>query len=328
MQNVSILMAVDPVIPAVGEIAGARFNVRVASFEGFVSFPLDDGFARSNESSKSHDHWPSFAHHDAYPNPSTAAASVGGSVFVVPGPKQLNVRALHFEISEIPDETEAAWNISEFNDSLRDWMRIFRSWIGQWTQLPQSDTSESSLGVTKFLMEKNGVTVPHFLDGTFPTLFVGYELASESMFSAAVRAASAGIEVAPELQMLARAHLGLMRRDYRGSIIDSCSAAEMSIIQWLTNTFTVRYDASTAKKLSDRLNGVAALFKVYFASNGSQVTFKEVFEQLARPRNKALHNGEKFSGDESDKAFKIAKRLISETAPMLMPKDVLAAISS
>lgn len=328
MENASILIAVNPSIPSVGEVAGMRFSVRIAGYEGYVSLPLNERRPQSNESFDSHDQWPSFAYHDGFPNPSTATASVRGSASIVSGPTQLNVGALHFEIEGVTGVSGSSWNASAFHASLQDWLRIFRSWIGQWTQLPQSETAQRIHGVTKFLFEENGVMVPHYFEGTLQTLFVGYELADESMFSTAIQAASSGFEVDEELQMLARAHLGLLRRDYRASIIDSCSAVEMSLIQWITKEFTHRYDAKTAKQLTKRLNGVAALFKIYFAAHGSKVTFEEVFEQLARPRNRALHNGEKFSEDDADRSFKMAKNLISETAQVLLPSDVLREISA
>lgn len=303
-------------------LAGRCFPVSVGRLSGFVLLPL----ANTDWKLQSEDrvNWPSFATHIGSPDPSAPRTHARGGVTVPPGISQLNVDALCFELAcddEVPEEFEVP---NPTVRTLSDWLTVFRSWIGLWTRIPQLEEVRRHHPFTIILHEQDGQVVANHFGGITETAYLGGLLVDEEMVVAAAAAASKGRSVPEDHRMIARAQRMLGIGDFRASIIDSCSAAEISLSHWIRKEFEHRYeDPKVASQLLSRTNGIANLFKIYFAAHGSNLTFQQIQNDLAGPRNQAVHEGFPSEQAKTQVALSIATALINELAPVPLPSDVL-----
>lgn len=308
-------------------LAGRRFPVSVGRQSGFVLLPL----ANTDRKLQSEDrvNWPSFAARIGPPDPNAQRAHVSGGVTVLPGISQLNVDALCFELTcddEVMEEFEAP---NPTVRALSDWLTVFRSWIAPWTRIPQLEEVRRNHPFTIILHERDGQVVPNYFDGLSETAYLGGRLVDEEMFAAAAAAASIGRGIPEDHRMIARAQRMLGMGDFRASIIDSCSAAEISLSHWIRKEFEHRYeDPKVASQLLSRTNGIANLFKIYFAAHDSNLAFQQIQRDLAWPRNQAVHEGIPSEQAKAQIALSIATALINELAPIPLPSYFLRLLET
>lgn len=284
---------------------------------GSVLLPQEG--ANLNYLSEDRRDWPRF-HTDAdYPDPLAPRAHASGGVSIPAAPTELNIDALCFQL-DIDDQTSD--NTMASRSTVREignWLATFRSWIGLWTQLPQTEEVRRLHPFTVILGEQDGGLVPDYFPGIAQTAYTTTRLVDETMFVAATAAASRGEDIPEDRTFLVRAQHMIGVNDFRASVIDSCTAAEIALSRWIKEEFEHRYDSTLARELLKDTRGVAALFKIYLAARGSELTFRQIREELAQPRNQAVHEGATIQQQVAEASHATSTQLINELAPIQYP---------
>jgi hypothetical protein len=127
--------------------------------------------------------------------------------------------------------------------------------------------------------------------------------------------------------VLRRSVVNLLAGDHRLCVIDACSASEIALGAALRAHLTAHGldDADTAQLL--RLgSGIGEAFPVYqqlVLAGPSTVSRGRVLDQLAHPRNRAVHAGEHPDETVARRALETARLLVQEAAPLPPPEEIL-----
>ena len=114
--------------------------------------------------------------------------------------------------------------------------------------------------------------------------------------------------------------------EYRLCVIDACSAAEIALGAALTVHLRAHGLADAEIEQLLRLgSGIAEAFPVYrqfVPAAQSAVSRNRVIDQLANPRNRAVHAGERPPEAVAKRALETAARLVGEAVPLPRPDDI------
>lgn len=139
----------------------------------------------------------------------------------------------------------------------------------------------------------------------------------------AFAAASRGIELPLEHQLIADARLYASQRQYRQAVISACSAAEVALAQ-SSRASLIRAGRTEAEahEIVRKVSGVVELFRLN-AGRGQLlgVSIGRVMNLLAAPRNEAVHGGEALDLDTAIKSIQTANELL-QVSPLKTPRSL------
>jgi hypothetical protein len=173
----------------------------------------------------------------------------------------------------------------------------------------------------------NGKLSSATTSGRGPVLIQNQRWATADEVAAGFAAASSDLQIPPSHAVYRQSWMNMVMADYRLAVIDACSAAEMAIAAAVAESLRARglSEAETEQLL--RLgSGIAQGFQVYrqIVKNGhSAVSQNRVIERLARPRNRAVHAGERPDEVTARHAIDTAAMLIREAVPLPSPEAIL-----
>lgn len=333
MTEVHFLFRVDPPIAVDKAVAGRRYQIRLRTGPTRLTLPTEHT-ENPTVASTWQKEWPTFAGSDQ-PMPLRRLGTAGWvttSIRVNPSEQQLNIEAMLCR-AEVDDDTIQGYPGSgSISSGVSEWLSTVRSWLGAWTHAPQHPlakrTSPEWVGVYK----TEGHWTRSSSGGVTPTIVTGVPLVSPEQLDAAFRAASAAayledddearhvLLVPLEHQILARAQLNSLLDDDRAAVIDTCCAAEVAMGKAVNRALEARgVDEDARDLMVSRTSGVVEMFRLYLVATRSILGEKQVMDQLARPRNRAAHGGERPTTDIVKRSFKTARTLVEEASPLPSP---------
>lgn len=205
------------------------------------------------------------------------------------------------------------------------WYEIVQDWLAAWTGLLREQWGEG--------LPEPFVSALAEMKGLRGLVSVGTSLASHGHQRAAtgdeVRAAfvCAGQDrqIPPQWALLVRARSAHFQRRYRDCVIDACTASESSISEWIQAALARRSVPVEAQEVvTKQANGIIGLAEVA-ASLGLTLprSRQAISNELAGPRNRAVHAGAVLDVETATKAFRLADSLVATVAPMPTPASIL-----
>jgi HEPN domain-containing protein len=160
-----------------------------------------------------------------------------------------------------------------------------------------------------------------------PVVIRGQRWATPEEVTAGFAAASSKLDLPLAHTMLRRSLVELHAGDYRLCVIDACSAAEIALNDAITARLRAHGLAEAETEQLLRLgSGIAEAFPVYrqlVAAGQSAVSRNRVIDQLANPRNRAVHAGEHPDEAVVQRVIETAGLLVQEAVPLPRPDDIL-----
>lgn len=148
--------------------------------------------------------------------------------------------------------------------------------------------------------------------------------ASPVQLRAAFRLASDGtaLPVATDLLLAATSAVFI---DTRRSVIDACAASESAIVDRLQTDLRSRgITEKTMRAIIGQANGVVDLARLAMVSGFDvPVSLGQIADQLAGPRNRAAHAGDRLDPDTARAALRTARALVGAFAPLPRPESIL-----
>lgn len=128
--------------------------------------------------------------------------------------------------------------------------------------------------------------------------------------------AGAGAVLPTEWQYLRGARSWLNAGQTRRAVIDACTAAEIALANQVHHLLSAT-DEVVIRELLMRCNGIADVAKLARAIGGKEATAsrKQVEEQLASVRNRAVHAGYEPEHEEASQALKAATDVVERVLP-------------
>lgn len=321
--TVETIVSLQPPIAATRDVAGRRYGILLKTGPARVVFPLDESDPRP--ATPHRNVWPTFPGKRPPRVLQRIRMSAESSVSLVPGPNQLNVDAFlcRAAITESLNKPGLFEGI-QLAQAIGDWLEIARPWIGAWSGGPQNALVRRPLPEIQGVLRQEGAWTRVSVGGDVETLVQGHLLATSEHIRAAFAAASAQISLPLAHRMLARATTSYYLGDYRTCVIDACCAAEVALGTAVFATIQQRdMDDKTRETFLSKTSGVIELFRLFLVARGSAISAKTVMDQLARPRNKAAHEGDQPKHQEAKRALQTADLLLKEASPLPSPSDLL-----
>ncbi|PRX10522.1 hypothetical protein CLV67_1332 [Actinoplanes italicus] len=134
---------------------------------------------------------------------------------------------------------------------------------------------------------------------------------------------STGQGIPPERQLLLSARAGLFENDFRRSVIDAGTAAEVALATSISRQLKARaVSTSFIESAIINANGVAGLTALAISlGDAVPVSKNRVADRLAKVRNRAAHGGVVPSPDEAHSAYALARTLVDHACPLDIPTD-------
>lgn len=154
---------------------------------------------------------------------------------------------------------------------------------------------------------------------------------SSATLAQALDSVGRGIQIPLPWELLLDARSHFLTFDFRRSVIDSCSACETAYAQLFLD---MKGDSVTARRQLDKLGGIIPLVSKLrrmltsgateyqrFAFHNDRLPEPEVLKEVvAKPRNRAVHEGDALSDTQARAALAMANRVVQE----LLPNGLLA----
>jgi hypothetical protein len=205
------------------------------------------------------------------------------------------------------------------------WYEVVQDWLAAWTGLLREQWGEG--------LPEPVVSALAEMKGLRGMASVGSSLASHGPQRAAtaaeIRAAfvCAGLDqqIPPQWALLVRSRSAHFQERYRDCVIDACTASESSISEWIKVTLTrCSVPVEAQDVVTKQANGIVGLAEVA-ASLGLTLprSRKAISNELAGPRNRAVHAGAVLDAETAAKAFRLANAIVVTVAPMPSPASIL-----
>lgn len=137
----------------------------------------------------------------------------------------------------------------------------------------------------------------------------------------AFRCASASYKLPLPHILLLRARSELAIGDFRQAVIDSCTAAEVALgeaVKYSLNASDI--PEKTVANILKQSSGAVEIFRLFVVGGARPlVSDGRVMDQLANPRNNAVHAGSLSTATEAQKAIQTATLIVGEAAPLPEP---------
>jgi HEPN domain len=196
-----------------------------------------------------------------------------------------------------------------------------RDWLAAWTEdVRERVRFDSAPKMTQ--AEVTDLAKGAIGSGGPVPVVVRSRVATGPELKAAFAAASLGVALPAERQLLAEAIVYATRHQYRHAVINACSAAEVALSK--AAAALLARAGRTRKERDDILEGASRLIELYrlnaTGKRGLAVSIGRAMDQLARPRNRAVHEGKEPDEETATKAIRTARALL-EVAPLPSPRS-------
>ncbi len=232
------------------------------------------------------------------------------------------------------------WNDEEFESSRRKgragqfsgevgtWLSIVRNWLSAWTGDVRHAINYGEPPARVRLVPFKNPGAGEIRAGGAPLHVRKLHMPGALEVQAAFAAASFGIDLPLRHQLLADARLYAAQREYRYAVINACSAAEVALSDSARSLLAAAGQTDEQIQASlDEASGVVELYHLYAELRGDLkaalgVSSGRVIDQLAGPRNRAVHAGQALDLDITRKAYKTAKALVA-ASPLPAPESFI-----
>jgi hypothetical protein len=212
----------------------------------------------------------------------------------------------------------------EFDKEVAAWLAIAHDWLAAWRYTTRryvavERTPQMRMAVCGYEGAIGGGESP-----TFGLYFPSRRESSPRALRAAFIAASQGCDLPLERQLFAEALAYAEAALWRQAIISSCSAAEVALDRESRRLLSrAGYSEEDRDAILRRTSGVMELYRIAATRRGRlPVSFRRVSDQLAKPRNDAVHAGQSADEATTRGAIETAKRLI-DIAPLRTPESFI-----
>lgn len=264
------------------------------------------------------------------PAPLRAPRSETGFALPVPD-GMLLVTAVRLRIpaeGDLAIGSYTTWPITSVGVVFGAWLVRAEAWLDAWTgAIRQPVTRVGTPLIRAALPSDDGGLAGVATGGPVPVVIRGQRWATPEEVTAGFAAASSKLDLPLAHTMLRRSLVELHAGDYRLCVIDACSAAEIALNDAITARLRAHGLAEAETEQLLRLgSGIAEAFPVYrqlVAAGQSAVSRNWVIDQLANPRNRAVHAGEHPDEAVVQRVIETAGLLVQEAVPLPRPDDIL-----
>ena len=225
-------------------------------------------------------------------------------------------------------DSYATWPIRTVGLAFGEWLVRAEGWLDAWTgAVRHLVTKVGTPRVLAALPGDDGGLAGVGTGGPVPVVIQGQRWATPEEVTAAFAAASSKLEIPLAHVILRRSVVEFHAGEYRLCVIDACSAAEIALGAALTARLQAQGLTNAEMEPLLRLgSGIAEAFPVYWqlvAAGQSAVSRNRVIDQLAGPRNRAVHAGEHPDDTVARRAVETAVMLVREAIPLRSPDEIL-----
>jgi len=204
---------------------------------------------------------------------------------------------------------------------LEHWLDRFRDWVNARTASRMIQTLRPSHDSLICVRRADG-------SGTYkgsgsPLMFHSHSCpgATRIQLADAIHRASKNEDLPVAHQMLQTGWDAAIAGDLRRAVIDSGTAAEVSLASSVAAGLSARGLAiSASERIIQQANGVVGLVDLYESLGGNlYVSRRRVMDQLAKPRNDAAHGGQAPDKTGVENAMTVATSIVRTATPLPPP---------
>ena len=204
---------------------------------------------------------------------------------------------------------------------LEDWLDRFRDWVNARTAFRMIEALRPSHGSLIRVRRPEGQGM--YGGGASPLKGSMYSCpgATRIQLTDGIRRASENEGLPIAHQMLQTGWDAAVAGDLRRAVIDSGTAAEVSLASFVAAELSTRGLAiSAGERIIQQANGVVGLFDLYESLGGNlPVSRRRVMDQLAKPRNDAAHGGHAPDKIGVGNAMTVATSIVRTATPLPPP---------
>jgi HEPN domain-containing protein len=266
------------------------------------------------------------------PGPLRAPRVESGTAQVVPN-GLLVVTAVRLRIlaeGDLALRSYTDWPITTVADAFGTWLTHAETWLDAWTGAVRQPVTRSGMPrIQAAIPADDGSLGGVGTGGPVPVVIRGQRWAAPGEVTAAFAAASCGLDVPLAHIVLRRSLVELHAGEYRLCVIDACSAAEIALDAALTAQLRARGlrdgEIEGLLRLASGISQAFSLYRDVVMAGQSAVSQNRIGDQLARPRNRAVHAGDHPDEAVAKRAFETAALLVREAVPLPGPAAILTA---
>ena len=316
---------VDPPLLIVNGVTGCSYDVEIAGRAARLTLPTETAPLPGGKSPDRSPPIPRFPPPPLVeplidPNATYATTALGvpeGALVI--GAIRLRWNDEEFERS--PQNDRAV----RFSADVDAWLSIVRNWLAGWTGDVRRAINYGSPPTRVRLVLFNDPGAGQFGSGGEPLHVRKLHIPGALEVQAAFVAASRGSDVPLHHQLLADVRLHAAQHEYRYAVINACSAAEVALSDCVRTILTEA--GNTVDQIDatlDEASGVVELYHLAAEVKGDLkarfgVSSGRVMDQLAGPRNRAVHRGEEPDWDTLTGAYRTANALAT-LSPLPAPE--------
>jgi hypothetical protein len=225
------------------------------------------------------------------------------------------------------------WPIGQVGRVFGAWLVRAEAWLDAWTGTIRQPVMKIGTPLIRAaLPAEEGGLAGIGTGGPVPVVIRGQRWATPEEVTAGFAAASSQLDVPLAHTILRRSLVEFYTGESRLCVIDACSAAEIALDTALTAHLRARgLPEAEIEQLLRLASGIAESFPTYrdiVAAGQSAVSRGRVIDQLADPRNRAVHAGEHPHEVVARRAIETTRLLIQEAVPVPRPVDILRLTGS
>jgi hypothetical protein len=210
-----------------------------------------------------------------------------------------------------------------FINAFDDWLNAVYDWLTAWSGNVRTPIERRPRPVVLIASQDDPAAPARGGGGTIPVLVQGQRAFNPAEVRGAFAAASRAIPVPLEHRLLAEAVMHVHRDEHRQAAISACSAAEVALAAE-SRHLLIRAGRShdEAASILKGVRGVVELYRLSAARRrGLPVSIGRVMDQLAAPRNDAVHGGKDIVEDAAIAAVRTARELVQAVSRLPAPRS-------
>lgn len=311
------------------EALGGRVSVNIGQHKGMIGFPAlpDSGIPKNGQVSFLNApvlgarSLPDLTLHGSPLNRWGYISSSRGDTFI----ERIRIRIPLGDSQEsVPDQ------MGTLGRAFDAWFSLVRDWICAWSgQLWDRDFYRKRCHVSA-TVRLNGKPGLYGSGVSSERVTFGENAATRDQVLAAFRCASKHYNLPLPYAFLLRSRSDRENGDFRQAIINACTAAEVSLssaVEDALNSAKVR--ERTVVNIMRQSSGVVEIFRILIATGApTPVSDDRVMDQLAKPRNDAVHAGARSTEIQAARAIETASLIVEAATPLPNPAEAKHAAHS